>query len=80
MSQIMRQFFLCMCYYETIMKNTNLLSEKKHLKLILQSKRANIFYLEYCKVVQNGGRVEYLTQEKDKQGYYNIPIANTTVV
>ncbi len=80
MSQIMRQFFLCMCYYEIIMKNMNLLSEKKHLKLILQSKRANIFYLEYCKVVQNGGRVEYLTQEKDKQGYYNIPIANTTVV
>ena len=80
MSQIMRQFFLCMCYYEIIMKNMNLLSEKKHLKLILQSKRANIFYLEYCKVVQNGGRVEFLTQEKDKQGYYNIPIANTTVV
>lgn len=58
----------------------NLLSEKKHLNNILKSKRANIYYLEYCKVLQNGGRVEYLTQEKDKQAYYNIPIANTTVV
>lgn len=58
----------------------NILSEKKHLKAILQSKRANIFYLEYCKVLQNGGRVEYLTQEKDKQAYWNIPIANTTVL
>lgn len=57
-----------------------LLSDKKHLKAILQSKRANIFYLEYCKIVQNAGRVEYLTQEKNKQAYWNIPIANTTVV
>lgn len=59
---------------------TSLLSEKKHLKAILQSKRANIYYLEYCRVLQNGGRVEYITQEKDKQAYWNIPIANTTVL
>lgn len=59
---------------------TNLLAEKKHLKAILQSKRANIYYLEYCRVLQNGGRVEYITQEKDKQAYWNIPIANTTVM
>jgi CRISPR-associated protein Cas1 len=58
----------------------NILSEKKHLKTILQSKRANIYYLEYCRVLQNGGRVEYITQEKDKQAYWNIPIANTTVI
>lgn len=58
----------------------NLISEKKHLKTILQSKRANMFYLEYCRVLQNGGRVEYITQEKDKQSYWNIPIANTTTL
>jgi len=58
----------------------DLLNDKKHLKTILQSKRANIYYLEYCKVLQNSGRVEFLTQEKDKQAYWNIPIANTTVV
>jgi CRISPR-associated protein Cas1 len=50
----------------------------KHLKAILHSKRANIFYLEKCKVVLNGGRVEYITQEKNRQAYYNIPIANTS--
>ncbi|NLV94314.1 MAG: subtype I-F CRISPR-associated endonuclease Cas1, partial [Candidatus Riflebacteria bacterium] len=54
----------------------DLLNDKKHLKTILQSKRANIYYLEYCKVLQNSGRVEFLTQEKDKQAYWNIPIAN----
>lgn len=58
----------------------DLLSDKSHLKTILMSKRANIYYLEYCKVIQNGGRVEFLTQEKDKQAYWNIPIANTTVL
>lgn len=58
----------------------DLLSDKSHLKTILMSKRANIYYLEYCKVIQNGGRVEFLTQEKDKQAYWNIPIANTTVI
>lgn len=58
----------------------SLLSEKKHLKTILQSKRANLYYLEYCRVLVNAGRVEYLTQDKDKQAYWNIPIANTTVL
>ncbi len=58
----------------------SLLSDKKHLKVILQSKRANVFYLEYCRIVQKAGRVEYITQEKKKQAYWNIPIANTTVI
>lgn len=58
----------------------DILADKKHLKVILQSQRANIYYLEYCKVLQNGGRVEFLTQEKDKQAYWNIPIANTNVI
>jgi CRISPR-associated protein Cas1 len=61
-------------------RSSGLLSEKKHLKAILHSKRANIYYLEYCRVLVNGGRVEYLTQEKNKQSYWNIPIANTTVL
>lgn len=52
----------------------------QNLKTIMHSKRANIFYLEKCKVLLNGGRVEYLTQEKDKQAYYNIPAANTTFI
>lgn len=50
------------------------------LKTILHSKRANIYYLEHCRVLVNGGRVEYVT-ERDKQSlYWNIPIANTTTV
>ncbi|HUH43943.1 MAG TPA: type I-F CRISPR-associated endonuclease Cas1f [Treponemataceae bacterium] len=48
------------------------------LKAILHSKRANIYYLEYCRILQKDGRVLYLT-EADKQNlYYNIPIGNTT--
>lgn len=50
------------------------------LKSILHSKRANIFYLEYCRVMQKDGRVLYLTEaDKDNQ-FFNIPIANTTVL
>lgn len=50
------------------------------LKAILHSKRANMYYLEYCRVMQKDGRVLYLT-EADKQNlYFNIPIANTTVL
>lgn len=58
----------------------SMLSEKMHLRSILQSKRANIYYLEHCRVLVHGGRVEYLTQDQDKQAYWNIPIANTTVL
>ncbi|WP_028573528.1 type I-F CRISPR-associated endonuclease Cas1f [Desulfonatronovibrio hydrogenovorans] len=58
----------------------NMLAEKKHLKAILHSKRANIYYLEHCRVLVNSGRVEYLTQDQDKQAYWNIPIANTSVI
>jgi CRISPR-associated protein Cas1 len=29
------------------------------LKTILHSKRANIYYLQHCRVLVNGGRVEY---------------------
>ena len=50
------------------------------LKAILHSKRANIYYLEKCRVMQKGGRVIYLTEEKRANLYWNIPIANTTVI
>lgn len=48
------------------------------LKAILQSKRANLYYLEKCRVMQKDGRVLYLTAAKDQNQYWNIPIANTT--
>ena len=50
------------------------------LKAILHSKRANLYYLEYCRVMQKDGRVLYLTEGKDENQYWNIPIANTTVI
>ncbi|WCN14538.1 type I-F CRISPR-associated endonuclease Cas1 [Marinomonas mediterranea] len=50
------------------------------MKTILHSKRANMYYLEYCRVMQKDGRVLYLTEAKKENQYYNIPIANTTVL
>jgi len=50
------------------------------LKTILHSKRANIYYLEHCRVLLNGGRVEYVTDQGKLSLYWNIPIANTTSV
>lgn len=50
------------------------------LKAILHSKRANIYYLQHCRVLVNGGRVEYVTDEGKASLYWNIPIANTTTV
>jgi CRISPR-associated protein Cas1 len=49
-----------------------------NLKAILHSKRANIYYLDKCRVMQKDGRVLYLTKEKNNKQYWNIPIANTT--
>jgi CRISPR-associated protein Cas1 len=50
------------------------------LKSILHSKRANLYYLEHCRVMQKDGRVLYLTEEKKENQYWNIPIANTTAI
>ncbi len=50
------------------------------LKTILHSARANIYYLEHCRVLVNGGRVEYVTDAGKKNLYWNIPIANTTSI
>lgn len=49
-------------------------------KAILHSKRANIYYLQKCRVMQKDGRVVYLTEEQKENLYWNIPIANTTVI
>lgn len=50
------------------------------LKTILHSKRANIYYLEKCRVQVNGGRVEYVTSAGNESFYWNIPVANTTAI
>ena len=50
------------------------------LKAILHSKRANIYYLEKCRVMMKDGRVVYLTEKQEVKQYWNIPIANTTVI
>ncbi len=51
-----------------------------NFKAILHSKRANIYYLEQCRVMVKSGRVVYLTEAKNERLYWNIPIANTTVI
>lgn len=50
------------------------------VKSILLSKRANLYFLERCRVLVHGGRVEYVTDQGKQSLYWNIPIANTTVV
>ena len=50
------------------------------LKTILQSKRANLYCLEHCCVLVNGGRVECVTDEGMQSLHCNIPTANITTV
>lgn len=50
------------------------------LKTILHSKRANLYYLQHCRVLVNGGRVEYVTDAGKQSLYWNIPIATTTTI
>jgi CRISPR-associated protein Cas1 len=52
------------------------------LKVILHSKRANIFVLEHCRIVQKDGRVLYLCEKSggSNKNYFNIPVANTTCI
>lgn len=56
------------------------MEQLNNLKAILHSKRANLYYLEHCRVMQKDGRVLYLTEAKKESQYWNIPIANTTVI
>ena len=50
------------------------------LKTILHSKRANLYYLQHCRILVNDGRVEYVTEQGNQSLYWNIPIANTTCI
>lgn len=50
------------------------------MKTILHSKRANIFYLSHCRIMQKNGRVLYLTEKDKLEQFFNIPICNTTVI
>lgn len=52
----------------------------RELKTILHSKRANVYYLEHCRLLVRGGRVHYVTDQGKESLYWNIPIANTTTV
>lgn len=52
--------------------------DNQALKAVLHSKRANLYYLEHCRVLVQGGRVSYLTEAGKESLYWNIPIANTT--
>jgi len=54
------------------------LEQLSDLKAILHSKRANIYYLEMCRVMQKDGRILYLSETSKEYQYWNIPIANTT--
>jgi CRISPR-associated protein Cas1 len=54
--------------------------DSSSLKTILHSQRANLYYLEHCRVLVNGGRVEYVTDAGKRSLYWNIPIANTTSI
>jgi len=56
------------------------LEQLTDLKAILHSKRANIYYLEKCRVMQKDGRVLYLAEGDEDQRFWNIPIANTTAL
>lgn len=62
------------------MKKRTPFFDSSDLSTILHSKRANLYYLEYCRVLVNGGRVEYVTDAGKESLYYNIPIANTTCI
>jgi CRISPR-associated protein Cas1 len=59
-----------------------MLHQPQEFKAILTSKRANLYYLEHCRVMVKEGRVVYLTDKPNEpeQQYWNIPIANTTVL
>jgi CRISP-associated protein Cas1 len=56
--------------------------ESSKPKEILHSQRGNLEYLEHCRVMVKDGRVLYLhaKEEKKVECFWNIPIANTTVV
>lgn len=50
------------------------------LKAIIHSKRANLYYLEKCRIMVKDGRVVFLSEKSKQINFWNIPIANTTVI
>jgi CRISPR-associated protein Cas1 len=51
---------------------------KTRMRAVMMSKRANVFYLERCKVMQKDERVVYLTETgQDVESMFNIPDKNT---
>ena len=56
------------------------MERETELKSIIHSKRANLYYLEKCRVMVKDGRVVYLSEKSKQLDYWNIPIANTTVI
>ena len=54
--------------------------DKKPIAVML-SKRANVFYLEFCRVQMFGERIAYLTQTgADVEKVFNIPDRNTAFI
>lgn len=54
--------------------------ERDYKEAIMHSKRANLYYLEHCRVMEKDGRVVFYAAAKkggDENLYWNIPIANT---
>lgn len=48
---------------------------RSDLKTILHSKRANLYYLEKCRIMQKDGRIVYLTETKKRTcfGIFRLP-------
>lgn len=61
-------------------KRTSTPFSPSDMKTILHSKRANLYYLEHCRILVKNGRVEYVTDQGKESLYWNIPIANTTAL
>lgn len=55
--------------------------QSRKMRSVMMSKRANVFYLERCRVMQKDERVVYLTENgEDIEQYFNIPDKNTLFV
>ncbi len=52
----------------------------QELKAVLHSKRADLYYLEKCRVMAKDGRVVFLSEKSNQLNYWNISIANTSVI
>ncbi len=61
--------------------NPELTIKTKRSSAVILSKRANVFYLEHAKVMQEGDRIVYLTDSHaDVEQMFNIPDKNTAFI